>query len=112
MYFTEGLTTRNGFPLELPSKFLTTNGLEESVHPPVREDVHEVHTTCVRYVDWRDLPKEQRSKERRNERYASRILVRCGMRTSDLVRDSYNQQREDHGQKTLTLLICGPVNLS
>lgn len=112
MDFAEGLTTINGFPLELPSKLLATNSLKNGVHPLVREDVHEVHTTCVRYIDWCDLPKEQGSNERRDERYSGRVLVRCGVRTSDLVCDSYNQQREDYGRNILTLLICEPVNLS
>jgi len=90
MDFAEGLATLNGFPLEFPSKLLATSCLENGVHPLVREDVHEVHTTRIRYVDRRDLPKKQGSNERRNERYASRVLVQCGVRTSDLLRDSYD----------------------
>ena len=59
MYFSEGHAAFNRFLLELLAKLLATNSLENGVHPLVREDIHQVHTTCIRYIDWCDLSKEQ-----------------------------------------------------
>lgn len=77
----------NRFSLKLPAKLLAANGIEDGVHPLARKDIHKVHTTRIGYIDRCDPAKEQRSDERRNERYPSRIFVQGGVRTPDLTRE-------------------------
>jgi hypothetical protein len=112
MDFAQGRAAFNRLLLELPGKSPTTSTLEKDVHPSVREDIHQVHPTCIRDVDWCDPSKEQGSDERRDERYGGRALVCGGVCAPDLVHGFHNQQHENHRRGTLTFLICGPVNLS
>lgn len=86
MNFAERHAALNRSPLELLPKLLATGGLENGIHPLVREDIHQIHTACVRYIDRGDLSQEQRGDERRNEGYAGRVLVQCEVCPSDLVR--------------------------
>lgn len=58
MDFTEDCAAFYRFPFELPTKLLSANNLEYGVDPVVREDIHQVHTARIRYIDRRDPAKE------------------------------------------------------
>ena len=90
MDLTENRAAFNRFLLELPAKPLATGSLEKDVHPFARAGIHQAHPTRIGDVDWCDPSKEQRSNERRDEGYSSRVLVCDGVCTPDLVRGFYN----------------------
>lgn len=58
MDFAESYAAFNGFPHELPTKLLSASNLEYGVDPSVGENIHQVHTTRIGYVDRRNPAKE------------------------------------------------------